>query len=425
MSCSKLILDFAEKVRPILIKVIPAKLLSAMKAKVIDSGAKDLSDIEFAPFDRKRFPDGVNLIGDIRADTGLGQSMRYVSGILDASGTDNLVYNYYVPPGVSMTDTSCDGKIEDEIRYNVNIFHINANELPVGFMNLGREMWDNHYNIGHWVWELEEFPEEWLPSFNLVDEIWTPTDFVRKTLQKYTDKPVYTLPFPVKAETDASMDRAYFGLPEDKFLFMMMFDVGSGMARKNPHAVIESFKKAFDKNNDDAALVIKLTKSDKSAKDIEYIRGLLDGYDNIVFICENLSRVEVNSLIACTDVYVSLHRAEGFGLVMAEAMMVGTPVIATNWSGNTEFMNKDSACMVDYRLVELEKNAPPFKKGYHWAEADTDQAAGYMKRLVEDKEYYDIMKNNALEYVHKQLNMERSAGIVRDRLSAIYENHKG
>lgn len=425
MSCSKLILDFAEKIRPVLIKIIPAKLLSAMKARVIDSGAKELSDIEFAPFDRNRFPDGVNLIGDIRADTGLGQSMRYVSGILDASGTDNLIYNYYVPPGVSMTDTSCDGKIEDEIRYNVNVFHINANELPVGFMNLGREMWDNHYNIGHWVWELEEFPEEWIPSFNLVDEIWTPTDFVRKTLQKYTDKPVYTLPFPVKAKKDASMDRAYFGLPEDKFLFMMMFDVGSGMARKNPHAVIESFKKAFDKNNDEVALVIKLTKSDKSAKDIEYIKGLLDGYDNIVFICENLSRVEVDSLIACTDVYVSLHRAEGFGLVMAEAMMVGTPVIATNWSGNTEFMNEDSACMVDYRLVELEKNAPPFKKGYHWAEADTDQAAGYMKRLVEDREYYDIMKNNALEYVHKQLNMERSAGIVRDRLNAIYKKHKG
>lgn len=421
MSLSKLILNLAEKVRPVLVKIIPAKVLSSMKANVINNGAKNFADVKLEPFCRDAFPDGVNLIGDIRADTGLGQSMRYVSQILDASGADNLVYNYYVPPGVSMTDTSCDDKIADALKYNVNIFHINANELPVGFMDLGKEMWDRHYNIGHWVWELEEFPEEWIPSFNLIDEIWTPTEFVRKTLMKYTDKPVYALPFPVQAETDEKMDRAYFGLPKDKFLFMMMFDLGSGMARKNPLAIVESFKKAFDQDNEHVGLVVKLTKSDKNAKDIEYIRGLLEGYDNIEFICENLSRVQVNSLISCVDVYVSLHRAEGFGLVMAEAMMVGTPVIATNWSGNTEFMNEDSACLVDYSLVELEKNAPPFKKGYHWADADTDQAAGFMKRLFEDKEYYDIMKNNAYNYVRERLNMERSAKIVMDRLQEIYK----
>lgn len=419
MSLSKEILNLAEKLRPVITKIIPAKTLSAMKAKVINNGAKDLTDLTFEPFCREMFPDGVNLIGDIRADTGLGQSMRYVSQILDASGVDNLVYNYFVPPGVSMNDHSCDDKIAEELKYNVNIFHINANELPVGFMNLGREMWDQHYNIGHWVWELEEFPEEWIPSFNLVDEIWTPTEFVRKTLMKYTSKPVYSLPFPVQAETDASMNRAYFGLPEDKFLFMMMFDLGSGMARKNPLAVVDSFKKAFQKDNQHVGLVVKLTKSDKTAGDIEYIRGLLDGYDNIYFICENLSRVEVNSLIASTDVYVSLHRAEGFGLVMAESMMVGTPVIATNWSGNTEFMDESSACLVNYSLIELEKNEPPFKKGYHWADADTDQAAGFMKRLFEDKEYYDIMKNNAYSFVHERLNMDRSAKIVKDRIQAI------
>ena len=86
-------------------------------------------------------------------------------------------------------------------------------------------------------------------------------------------------------------------------------------------------------------------------------------------ICvDMLIKKEVNSLLADVDVYVSLHRSEGFGLVMAEAMYLGTPVIATNWSGNTEFMNNDTACMVGYDLIELDKDYDVFQKGNVWAD---------------------------------------------------------
>lgn len=416
MSVSKVLLGVAEKLRPVLVKVIPQSVLTRVKAGVVTREAKAIEGISLEAYDRKRFPDGVNLIGDIRVDTGLGQSMRYVSDILDNAGVDNLIYNYYVPPGYNMTDHSCDSKIADSLKYNVNIFHINASEMAVGFMDLGRQFWDGHYNIGFWVWEMQEFPEEWLPAFSLVDEIWTPSDFVSDIFRKYTDKPVYTVPFPVSAATDDKYDREYFGLPDDRFLYMMMYDGGSGMPRKNPGAVLESYRKAFGKDRKDVALVVKL--KENSDKDIEYIRSIMSGYE-VYFIDRNLSRVEVNSLIKCADVYVSLHRSEGFGLTCAEAMVVGTPVIATDWSATTQFMDKSSACMVDCRLVSLDRDMLPFKKGYKWAEADTDCAAGFMKRLVDDREFYDIIKCNALVYVHDKLNMERSVSIVKERLDSI------
>ena len=417
MSISKAILNAGEMMRPLLKKCIPQSMLSRIKAGVLNREAENIGSVNIRSFARSENPDGINLIGDIRVDTGLGQSMRYVSEILDNAGIPNLIYNYYVPPGMNMTDHSCDDKIEDCLRYNINIFHINASEMASAYMDLGKEVFDGHYNIGFWLWEMEDFPSEWMPVLNLVDELWVPSDFEQKIFSKLTGKPVVTVPYPVKAPVDERFSREYFGLPDDKFIFLMMYDGGSCAERKNPDKVIESFKAAFGPKEKDVALVVKL--KENSDKDIEDIKNLTRGYDNIYFLDRNMTRTEVNSLIKCVDVYVSLHRAEGFGLTCAEAMVVGTPVIATGWSATTQFMDKDSACMVDYEMVTIDKDIPPFKKGYRWAEADKDQAAGYMRRLFDDKEFYDIMKANACAHVKEKLSMEKCAETVKNRMDYI------
>lgn len=418
MSFSKFALGAAEKLRPVLVKIVPQKLLSSVKAKMITRSAASFDKSSLAPFDPLARPAGVNLIGNLRADTGLGQSMRLVSHILDESGYENDARIFFMPPGGSMNNHSCDEKITDEDKYGVNLIHVNPSEFPMPFINMGAENFSGHYNIGYWLWELKEFPEDWLPALELADEIWTPSEFISDTIRNNTDKPVLTVPYPVEAPFDEKYTREHFGLPEDKFLFLMMFDSGSVMARKNPLAVIEAFKKAFAPEETGVGLVLKIHEA--RDEDVALIREQMKGYDNIYLVSGTLPKIEVNSLIKTCDVFVSLHRAEGFGLVCAEAMLLGTPCIATNWSANTEFMSDSVACMVDYKLVEIEETLEAFKKGYHWAEADTSVAARYMKMLFEDKEFYGRIRVAAKSYIQTKLSISASAAVVKKRLDAIY-----
>ena len=188
-------------------------------------------------------------------------------------------------------------------------------------------------------------------------------------------------------------------------------------------AVIRAFKKAFKPGREDVGLVIKVLPSDGYDEDIAAIRRAVEGYDNIYLVIENLTRLEVNSLMNVVDSYVSLHRAEGFGLPLAESMLLGKPTVATDWSGNLEFMTPETACLVDYDLVELKKDIPPFKKGFHWADPKVNDAARCMKKLLEDKQFYDTISDNAKKYVSERLSQDAVGAIVAGRLKDIYSRH--
>lgn len=404
--------------KPFLKKIIPSALLKRIQPWLAQRKlAAVLSSFQHR-FCRLSAPDGVNLIGYIKGEIGLGQSCRLVADALSQCGTAFTIYNIDQIGQMRHSDSTWDSKITNTTPFNINLIHINPSELIAAYFQLPESMWAQHYNIGFWLWELEEFPEEWCLCMGLLDEIWTPAEFVSESIRKKTDLPVRTIPYAVSAPTDPAYSRSWFHLPKNQFLYLTMYDCNSTIQRKNPLGVIAAYKRAFPVENPNVGLVIKV--NNPQQEDLDTIRSNFQGYQNIYLISDILTKIQVNSLVDCVDVLVSLHRAEGFGLVLAEAMLLGTPVIATNWSANTEFMDRETACMIDYTLVPIEKDCGPYKAGNRWADADLDQAAEAMKRLWQDPAFYQKISQDAKRSVSAQLSLERAGRCIQERIDKIY-----
>ncbi|NBI89263.1 glycosyltransferase family 1 protein [Lachnospiraceae bacterium] len=379
------------------------------------------------PYQKGKYPFGINLIGDISAETGLGQSMRILATALEKGNIPFIIKQKDSHGELEHDVVSWEAKISDDIKYAVNLIHIIPGTWAKDYCKLEREVLDGRYNIAYWLWELETFPEHWIPCIDTVDEIWTPSEFISNCIRKVTNKPVMTVPYAIEMDLEMEMsgmsdreeyfDREYFGLPENKFLFLTMYDFISVSERKNPEAVIKSYCQAFPQEDEMVGLIIKVNHAEE--KKLEVIKNMLKNYRNVYYVTDNLTRTEVNSLIDISNVLVSLHRSEGFGLPIAEAMAMGKPVICTNWSATTEFMDDNCACPVGYQLIRLEKGIGPYEKGNYWADADIGNAATYMRRLVQDKGYYGKISKNAKERIRQQLTCGNMAAIMRNRLKEI------
>ena len=413
-------LKFLYKIKDMVKRIVPESVYERQKEKVYENNLKKLKRIIPTTVDLGVRKKGINLVGSINGEFGLGQSCRLIANILKNSEINYSIYEYNYSKAVRERDEYA-AEIKQDMPYGINLIHINPLELKKAFLEMPGTLFEGRYNVAYWLWELEEFPDEMTEYIPLLDEIWTPAEFISKAIRKRTDKPVITVPYSVIAPINIDKGRTYFKLPEKQFLYLIMYDTNSIIERKNPEAAIEAFKKAFSPREEGIGFVVKVNNASK-----EHIEGLqkkLKGYLNVYFILENLEKEQVNSLISLTDVVVSLHRAEGFGLIMAEAMLLGTPVIATNWSANTEFMNEEVSCLVDYKLIQITEDIGPYKKGQHWAEADVDMASMYMKKLYTNKEFYKIKSMQGKKYIEKKLGLDSSVTILVDRVKAIWKDN--
>lgn len=351
---------------------------------------------------------GVSLIGDMHRGSGLGEASR--------ANLRCLKYVGIPTQEVPMTD-------EQLLNFNgsnkIMLIHTNPDQLDRICQLLPTQQWRGKYVIGEWVWEQEELPNWWVPYLDIFDEIWTPSGFAASAIRKSTNKIVRVLPHTVEPICDEKWHRAAFGLPDDIFLCLVTFDYHSVIARKNPEGAIKAFCQAFADCKDRVGLVLKARNTPPEV--IQQLQNELKDWPHVFCLTEDYTKEQVNSLIRSVDVYISLHRSEGFGLVLAEAMYLGTPVVATNWSGNTEFMNSDVACMVKASLVTLQKDELPFLKGSRWAEPNIDEAAYYLRKLYDDPRWRIEITEHAKEYVRKRLSVPAVSEQMKEYLSEIRE----
>jgi len=272
-------------------------------------------------------------------------------------------------------------------------------------------------NIGLFFWELEKIPKNWLRLSHWIDEIWVQSDFVLQTFKKMTPH-VYKIPFVLDLKINKKLNRKSFNLPLKPFIFLFTFDYWSFYDRKNPAAIVRAFKKAFGDRHD-VYLFIKTTHAKSHPEKERQLKKLIGPSPNIELRDEFLSDVEQGSLMNLCDAYVSLHRSEGLGLGMAEAMALGKPVVATNYSGNLEFMNDKNSLLVRYTKTNLKDDSYHHAWNQAWAEPDTNHAAQFMKKIKDDKAFRESIAKQASRDM-KRFTLKNQQQAILKRLGVLH-----
>jgi glycosyltransferase involved in cell wall biosynthesis len=326
-------------------------------------------------------PWGVNVAGFLRSELGVGEAARTVIAALDARGVPVMpIQGRSIPPSrqghvFSFVDPAA-------APFPINLICVNADELQPFLADAGPEFSNNRYTIGFWWWEVTTFPERSAGALELLDEVWVGSEHVEEALRPLSDVPVVRVRIPVTMPPMLPHSRAELGLP-DGFLFFFMFDFHSVFERKNPLAVIEAFRTAFEPDAG-ASLVIKCINHQSDLDNYDRLRLATDSRPDIHLVDRYVSAEHKDAMVAACDCYVSLHRSEGFGLTPAEAMYLGKPVIATRYSGNLDFMTDANSYLVDYELRPVGEGNFPYPANGEWADPDISHAARLMRKVVDD-----------------------------------------
>jgi glycosyltransferase involved in cell wall biosynthesis len=374
-----------------------------------------------ADYARKHVKLGLNIVGFLTADLGVGESARCMVRAADAAG---------IPAGLVPLKLNCRNRLGDQTYaarlqeanpHNVNVVHVDPPASRDLDHHHGRSFRAGKYNIGYFAWELPEFPDAWAASFDFYDEIWCPSDFTTTAIAMKSPLPVITMPhaiaFPRPTEAVAAL-RTRLGLPVDKFLFLTLFDLNSYVERKNPRAVVAAFRQSGLAGTG-AVLVLKVQNAASNQTEFSALQASLRDLPGTVLLTETLSRTDIYALEAACDCFVSLHRSEGFGLAIAESMLLGKPVISTNWSAPAEFVDATNGCPVRAPLVTLAENHGPYAKGATWANPDPAHAAEWMEKLFADRALAARLGAAARATIERRFSPAVIGARYRQRLEAI------
>jgi glycosyltransferase involved in cell wall biosynthesis len=365
---------------------------------------------------RGGFP--IAIAGLFSTMSGIGEGARLAYDALDGAGLAPCAFDISAAFGQA--------EIEGPVRRPIVpgsggtlVVHHNAPFLPHALWALGRARVRGRRVVGYWAWEFPRIPEAWLPSLRYLHEIWVPSELTREAVAAATHLPVHVVPHPLPPPVVTPNMRARLGLPADALIVLTAFHMGSAFTRKNPLAAIAAFRRAFG-DAPDRLLAIKLIDHGASPIARAELNRAIAGASNIRLLNVMLPPADMAGLVAAVDIVLSLHRSEGFGLVPAEAMQLGKPVVATGWSGNMDFMNERNSAPVSYDMVPVQDpyDGAFIADGQHWADAHVDHAADWLRRLAAEPELRQRLGDAARVDIARLLSPESFARNVTTLLQA-------
>jgi glycosyltransferase involved in cell wall biosynthesis len=360
-------------------------------------------------------PYPITVAGQLTTASGLGEGARLALQALQAEGFDVRAAD--VSPAFDQSDLTV--SLPPPPRPGEGgalIAHVNGPYLPFALRCLGAGAVRGRRVIGYWAWELPRLPDDWRHGFPFVHEVWVPSRFTADAVAA-AGLPVRVVPHPLPEPGPAAYGRAHFDLPDDAFVAVSFFHMGSSFVRKNPVAAIAAFRQAFG-DDPGKILLVKVSEATLEPAALAGLQNAVAGAANIRIIDRKMPRDEVDSLIAAADAAISLHRAEGFGLVPAEAMARGKAVVATGWSGNLDFMTADNSLLIGWKPVPaLDPQSTYQCPDQCWADADVGEAAAALRRLADAPTWRLELGARAAADIRRRLSPAAFARTVRDALA--------
>ncbi|NHZ64917.1 glycosyltransferase [Massilia genomosp. 1] len=382
-------------------------------------------------------PFGVNLIGFAYGELGIGEDVRMAVAACEAASIPFSVINIH--PGDSLRQNDrllapylADGAGAQQAPYAINIFCLTGSDTARVYLEQGMALFQDRYNIGWWPWELPVWPSEWKDAFDVVDEVWAATTFTQVMYEQAVvgmQRPpqVTRMPLPASVARAAALGRRDFGLAEGTCVFLYVFDFNSYLSRKNPFAAIDAFQRAFGAHDQSVRLVLK-TMNSKPGNPVwmRFVEACLDD-ERIMLFDQTLDRGDILALVGACDAYVSLHRSEGFGRTMAEAMLFGKPVVGTGFSGNVDFLRDGTGFPVRWKKVAVKEGEYPYvvpADSAWWAEPDLDHAAEQLlaaKKACADRAFAARVQS----YAHETFSERRIGLRILERLTQLVRQAGG
>lgn len=331
------------------------------------------------------------VVGSFKTASGLGQSARLCYEALQELGLP--VYGVDISHSLMQKLDMADYPFEDGRTIQgpaTLIIHVNAPLMPLALLALGRTFVRDRRVVGYWAWELPEAPNDWRNGTPCVHDIWVTSQFTAEAIKPIAGtKPVHVIHHPVAlARTSLPADTTpdlHETANKRPLQVLTLFNAASSIARKNPAASILAFQKAFP-DQSCAHLTVKAMNLDLFPAGAKAIYDLIATSDNISLIEATMDETELSRLYQIHDVVLSLHRAEGFGLPIVEAMLAGKVVVATDWSGSTDFLTSANGCPVPYTLIPARDPQQTYEfPSQMWADPDIEAASQALKRLRNDE----------------------------------------